>query len=238
MTGWASALLRVHLVCAFGATAVFWLAASSVKGSPFHRGAGRWFARLIYSAAATGGLLAVATLIAPAAVRLPNPAATDAVARQTSQTMWLVLYVLVIIVAPVQHGLAVVAAGPQPSRLRTRLHATLCLLAMLGSVVLLPTLVVWSQATWIVVAPIGFAVGLRQLAYASRASATPAEWRREHLTSLITAGVTLHTTLLVFGSSRMLGWHLSGAAAWLPWVLPALVGLPIVVWLRRPRPLR
>lgn len=237
VTGWAHALLRVHLVFAFSATAAFWIAASTPKGGTWHRAAGRWFSRLIYSAAASGAVLALAALIAPASVRAPNPAASAAElaasARQTWQLMWLTLYVVVIIVSPVQHGLAVIAAAGQPPRLRTWPHLTLCLLAMLGSAVLLPILVVWQQVTWLVLAPIGFVVGLRQMAYAARREATPAEWKREHLTSLITAGITLHTTLLVFATSRTLQWHLQGWQMWLPWVLPALVGLPVIFWLRR-----
>lgn len=237
MTGWAHALLRVHLLFAFSATAVFWVAAASPKGGRTHRLAGRWFSRVVYGAAATGGALALAALVAPGSVRLPDPLATpdavEAAARQTRHLMWLALYVVLIIVAPVQHGLAVVNAGARPARLRTRPHATLCLSAMLGSVLLLPSVIVWQEATWLVVAPIGFVVGLRQMAYANRTEAAPADWRREHLTSLITAGITLHTTLLVFGTSRMLRWQMEGWQVWLPWVLPALVGFPLILWLRR-----
>jgi hypothetical protein len=237
VTGWAHALLRVHLVFAFTAIVLFWMAAGTPKGGARHRWAGRWFSRLIYAAAATGALLAVATLVAPSAVRTPNAAASAAeleiTARQTWQLMWLTLYVVVIIVSPVQHGLAVVAAAARPPRLRTWPHLALCLLAMFGSVVLLPILVVWQQVTWLALAPIGFIVGVRQMAYAARREATAAEWKREHLTSLLTAGITLHTTLLVFAASRTLQWQLSGWTMWLPWLLPALVGLPVIVWLRR-----
>jgi hypothetical protein len=237
VTGWAHALLRVHLFFAFGATVAFWVAATTSKGGRTHRRAGRWFSRLVYGAAGTGVALALASLIVPGAVRATDasvPAAqAEAAARHTSQLMWLALYVVLIIVAPVQHGLAVVAAGAQPARLRTWPHLTLCLLAMLGSALLLPTLVVWQQITWLAVAPIGFVVGLRQMAYAARPSVTPAEWRKEHLTSLLTAGITLHTTLFVFAALRSLKWQADGWQMWLPWVLPALVGLPIIAWLRK-----
>src|SRR5262245_51480971 len=94
-------LLRVHLACAFRATALFWTAATVTKGGRLHRSAGRWFSRLIYAAAWTGGVMAVASLIGSYAAA----SSSDAI-RTTRQTMWLVLYILVIIVAPVQHGLA------------------------------------------------------------------------------------------------------------------------------------
>jgi len=236
VSGFFGALLGVHLVCAAAATMAFWLAAFSSKGGHFHRRTGRLFSRLIYSAAVTGGALAIAHLIAPLAVRPPDPPLTPdaalAAARATRQTMWLVLYALVIIVTPVQHGLAVVAAGAQPMRTRSRLHAVLNTLALLGSVVLVPAAVSWQQLTFLIVAPIGFVVGLRNLSYATQPFATPAAWQKEHLTSLITAGITLHTVLLVFTLSRTLGVALHGWRAFAPWTLPALIGLPIIFWLR------
>jgi hypothetical protein len=237
VTGWSSTLLRVHLTFAFLATAAFWIAAFARKGGRTHRKAGHRFAQLVYAAALAGGLLAVVQLIAPSLVRPPDPAlspeAADAIARRTTQTMWLALYVVVILVTPVQHGLAVIAAGPDPRRLRTWPHATLNLLALLSSVFLLPAAVVWRQNAYALVAPIGFIVGLRNMSYAGRTSASPLEWQREHLTSQLTAGIALHTALFVFGTSRTLQWVPSGWMLWIPWLLPAVVGLVVIAALRQ-----
>lgn len=237
MTNWASALLRVHLACALVATVAFWIAAMSRKGGPAHRTAGRRFALLVYAAAATGGFLAIVQLVAPTLVRPADPALTadalDQLARRSSQTMWLALYVLVILVTPVQHGLAVVAAGPDPRRLRTWPHATLNLISLLSSFLMLPAAVVWRQPAYALVAPIGFIVGLRNMRYAGRSASSPLDWQREHLTSQLTAGITLHTTLFVFGTSRTLQWAQNGWMLWAPWLLPAVVGLTCIAALRQ-----
>jgi hypothetical protein len=222
-----AALLRVHLV----------LAASAPKCGRFHRAAGRRFSFLIYATAATGGVMAIAELLAPASIHPPDAslsaaAAADAI-RLTRHTMWLVLYALVIIVAPVQHGLATVAAGAQPMRVRSRHHALLSLLGIAGSGLLIPAAIAWQQWTWLILTPIGFIVGLRNLSYANRPFATPGEWQREHLTSLITAGISLHTVMLIFTVSRTMRMTLTGWTALAPWTLPALIGLPIIWWLRR-----
>jgi hypothetical protein len=231
-----AALLRVHLFCALAATLLFWLAACSPKGLSLHRRAGQLFARFIYAAAATGGLMAVAALAAPGAVHAPDPLVSAEAAalalRANRQTMWLVLYILLIIVTPVQHGLAVIEAGAAPMRVRSRLHATLNLLSMIGTLLLLAAAVAWQQWLFLLVVPIGLAVGLRNLSYALRRTATRGEWEREHLTSLVTAGITLHTAFFVFGTSRTLGWRLTGIASLVPWVVPALVGVPVIAWLR------
>lgn len=236
MTGWSSALLRVHLACALGATILFWVAALAQKGGRTHRGVGRRFAQLVYAAAMTGGVLAIVELIAPALVRPPDQSLTlDAVqqiARESRPAMWLALYVLVILVAPVQHGVGTVAAGANPGRLRSWPHAMLNTLALVGSVLLLPAAAAWQRPLYLIVMPVGFIVGVRNFSYAARRSAAPPDWEREHLTSMLTAGIALHTALLVFGTSRTLGWALSGWPSVLPWVVPAIAGLVAIVWLR------
>ena len=52
--------------------------------------------------------------------------------------MWLVLYLMVVIVTPVQHGLAVIEAAGTPVRVRSPLHLTLNLTALIGSLALFP----------------------------------------------------------------------------------------------------
>lgn len=234
MTTAFSSLLAFHLTCAFLAIALFWVAAAALKGGRPHRRAGAWFSRAVYVTAATGAAMAVAGLLAP---DWSHPLATvDPAARQAGrQTMWLVLYVLLIVVAPVQHGLAVVAASTQPARVRSRTHAALNIASMVGSLALLSATVIWQRWIFLIVMPVGFIVGLRNMAYASLQTATPRAQRQEHLTSLVTAGITLHTALFVFGTSRTLGWEMTGLTQLWPWTLPALVGLPAIVYLRTRR---
>lgn len=232
MTG--SPLLAVHLVFAGLATLTFWLAALARKGGPLHRRVGAWFARLVYLTAITGAVMATGRLTgltAPPVAQTWSAAALDA----ERQTMWLVLYVLVTIVAPVQHGLAVVRAGAQPARLRSRLHSALALAGIAGSITLLPASLLWARWPFLLLAPVGLIVGLRNIAYANRATATRLDWEREHLTSLLSAGATLHTALLVFGSSRSLGLQMTGISGLVPWTLPAVLGLAAIVWLRSTR---
>ena len=217
----------------------FWVAAFSVKGGPFHRLAGTWFLRLIYAAAFTGGALALSGIAFPTWGHPRQPGQTAeawaALLDAHRQTMWVVLYVLLIILAPAQHGVAVVGAGPVPARVRSRLHATLNLMCLAGTVLLLAACVVWQRGIFVTLVPIGFAIGLRNMSYASRRSATPRDWEREHLTSLITAGVTVHTALVVFGASRTLGLAFTGPSELLLWILPTAIGLPIAWWIRSTR---
>jgi hypothetical protein len=220
-------VLTFHLCCAFSATALFWVAASVRKGGHVHRRAGGWFALGVYATAATGALLAISRLLGVGEAFLtPEQAASE------RHTTWLVLYVLLIIVTPVQHGLAVVEAGRSPMRVRSRVHAVCAALSMVSSLAILPAALLWTEWLYLIVAPIGFVVGLRNLVYASRPSATAVDVTREHLTSMLTAGITLHTALVVFSLSRTLGITLGGASALLPWTVPAVIGLGAILVFR------
>ena len=55
---------------------------------------------------------------------------------------------------------------------------------------------------------------------------------REHLTSLLTAGIAIHTVFLALTSLR---WPavLGPSFALVPWLAPTMIGLPIIVWTRR-----
>jgi hypothetical protein len=239
VTGWSIALLRVHLACALGATLLFWVAACTRKGGAIHRAAGRRFAQLVYAAAVTGGVLALVNLAAPTLVRPIDPQRSAEVVRAVSHQqrpeMFLALFVLVLLVAPVQHGIATIAAGADPRRLRSLPHAVLNATAIVTSMMWLTAAVLWQRPLYLVLVPAGFVIGLRNLSYAGRSHATPSEWEREHLTSQITAGIILHTALLVFGTSRTFGWSPDGWAALASWVLPAAAGAIAIGWLRRAR---
>src|SRR6187402_3596712 len=97
-----SLVLTIHLSCAAGATICFWVAALATKGERVHRAAGRWFGRLVFLTAWTGAAMAGARLLVPSLIHVvgDTPLAIAQAVAVERQTMWLVLYVLLIIVAP------------------------------------------------------------------------------------------------------------------------------------------
>src|SRR4051794_8979130 len=101
--------------------AAFWTAVATFKGGGRHRRAGRWFARLIYAAAILGAMLGAVGIVRPSLLSISDPRHLEG-ARQLSV---LTLYLLLIVVAPTQHGIGVVVAGPAPARLRSLPHLLL-----------------------------------------------------------------------------------------------------------------
>ena len=153
----------------------------------------------------------------------------------TRHKMSLVLYLLVVIVAPVQHGLAVIAAGPVPLRVRSRVHARLSTAGLVGIAVVFPLSVGWHSWGLLLVSPARVHHRPAHMVYASRPVASEAEWQREHLTSLLTAGIVLHTAFFVLTAAR--GPALFGQLPWsaAPWLVPAAIGAAGDLYLRRTR---
>lgn len=223
-------LLGVHLACAFSATAAFWVSGLSSKGGRLHRAAGRRFSQLIYAAAATGGVLALIGLAVPQWL-----APLDSTGTATRHKMTLILYLLIVIVAPVQHGLAVIAAGPASMRVRSRTHATLSMAGLLASLVMFPLSVAWHAWGGLLVSPAGFIVGVRNMLYASRPVASESQWQREHLTSLLTAGIVFHTAFFALAAARWPSMFSDPPWSAAPWLAPAAIGLPVILYLRSRR---
>lgn len=97
----------------------------------------------------------------------------------------------VVVAAALQHAKAVRAAGRLPRNVRSQLHATLNIAVLIGSFGLLPATVVWHTWLFLLLAPMGFAIGLRNMSYASRISVTEVESRREIASSQIGASLAV-----------------------------------------------
>ena len=206
-------VLGVHLACAFGATAVFWIPLLASKGGPLHIGAGRLYARLIYLTAITGSPLAILMLLS----------APDAPARHTAAFL---AYLITILVMPVYHGVRVVRARASGARVGSPLHTALAASAIAGGLMLGAASVVWREWPFLLMSLIGPILGVRALRYAANASTG---WREEHIISMVMSGIAVHTAMLVFGTSRTLQMTFTGAVVYLPWLVPTVIGLPLLL---------
>ena len=217
--------LAMHLACAFGATATFWIPVAASKGGPLHLGAGRLYVRLIYLTAITGAPLAV-WLFARAA---------EPGARRTAIFLG---YLITILVMPVFHGVRVVRAARDGRAVASPAHTALCVSAIAAGIALCGLAIAWGQWPYVLLSPVGPVMGVRALVYANRANRANREkssgmnigWREEHIVAMLISGIAVHTALLVFGIGRTLGMHLSGLAAYIPWLLPTVIGLPLLLW--------
>lgn len=216
-------VLGAHLACAFGAAALFWVPLSTAKGGPLHVRAGRLYARLIYLTAITGVPLTIMMLVSASGQ-------AQAGQQATFRTAAFLAYLLSILVMPVYHGVRVVRARGGGTRVGSPLHTALALSAIIGGVMLGAAAVAWREWPFLLMSPIGPVLGVRALRYArSAGSAGAAGWREEHIVFMVMSGIAVHTAMLVFGTTRTLQMTFTGAAVYLPWLLPTLIGFPLLV---------
>jgi hypothetical protein len=203
--------LAAHLACALGATALFWVPVAAPKGGPLHLRAGRLYVQLIYLTALTGAPLA-ALMFARAA----EPGAR--------RTACFLAYLITILVMPVFHGVRVIRARTAVTPVRSPLHTVLCVAAIAAGVILFVLALMWRAWPYALLSPVGPAIGFRALRYPS------GKGLEEHIIAMSVSGIAVHTAFFVFGVGRTLGMQLTGAAAYVPWVLPAVIGLPLLLW--------
>ena len=136
--------------------------------------------------------------------------------------------------ASVKHSVRVMQTRRQPEQIRTPLHQALGWVSMAGSgggVTF--ALAAWSGVSPILLAlsPVGIAVGSDIRSFTTRPAWEHMGWWYGHMGAMIGGGVAFHTAFTVFGAQRLWDYELAGALAVLPWILPALIGIPgSVIW--------
>lgn len=63
---------------------------------------------------------------------------------------------------------------------------------------------------------------------------TPMAWWYRHMDGMVGSGIAFHTAFLVFGARNIFGGALiEGTWSFIPWILPAAIGIPAVrIWIR------
>lgn len=145
-------------------------------------------------------------------------------------------YLGVATFAAVRQSVRAVQTRHRPEALRTPFQLALAWLSIGGSVaVILFALTLWSDASPILLAlsPVGIFTGTRMLNLMRNPGAEHMDWFYSHMGSMLGGGIAFHTAFAVFGLQRIWGYSFAGPLGVLPWVLPALIGVPGIFLGRR-----
>jgi hypothetical protein len=224
----------IHIVFGFAGLAAFWIPILTRKGSPLHRGAGR-----VFSFCAAVVLLSAGLSIGLLMTRLAAAGKGPADSPGTWSGLVFLAYLAWVTWLFVHHGRLVLRSKQSPPAAGTVINRGLALSAMVASGLIVAWALVLRPPNMIVLlalSPIGFLSGRGMLAYYRGNDLSPRAWLYEHLGAMIGAGIAFHTAFAVFGSRQLLGWEPEGLIGVLPWILPALVGLPAsAIWTRHYR---
>jgi hypothetical protein len=229
-------LLRVtHIVFGFVGLVAFWVPAFARKGQRLHVNAGRVFAWTGYVVIVTAILTAVIRLVWPLELsRLPANASAEVIERVVEQSRVFgafLLYLGIVTLAGLQHGLAVLRTHRAGTPLETPTHTALNVVSILASAVVVVLGLWFGQPILLALSPLGILGGIGALKYARRPPPNRMSWWYEHMGSMLGTGVAFHTAFLVFGARQLFGLRGDGLLAVVPWILPSAIGIPaIVIW--------
>ncbi len=228
-------LLRgVHIAAGATGLVVYWVPIFTRKGGRNHRRFGvifKWSAYVVLAAAATAIV-----------VRLVDSALQGIGIRDAPGLfafMAFLGYLTIVTWIMIRHGVRVLDHKADITRMNRRLDRWLAVAAMASSVALVAYALYFappSRLILLALSPIGLLVG-KGILDAIRGKRTERNaWLLEHLGAMLGAGIAFHTAFAVFGLTRLFDIGVTGWTAVVPWILPALIGVPATaLWTRKYR---
>ena len=220
----------LHVILGFGGLIAFWIPAVARKGGSLHRKAGKVFAFCAYGVFATSWLSCLIVFY-----KLQGMAEVD---RRVLALIVFLFYLANVTFAMLHHGLAVLRSKNDVRKARSPFSLVLAWGSAASSAGLLLFAVLYDNPMTMVLfalSPIGFGVAWDIFQY-RRHAAEKRVWFYEHLKATLGAGIAFHTAFFVFGNQRMLDLSAYGWIGLLPWILPALIGVPATkIWENRYR---
>ena len=221
----------IHVIGGFIGLFLYWVPILSKKGSPLHKKVGIfwvWLARLVLATAFIGVLLYVPGLLADGKTPFSHP--------DSYAFLMFLGYLSVVTYVITMYAVDVLKYKKDATQLASPLMKSMAYLCILLSVWIVFFALVYKPQTQIVLlalSPVGISTGWGMLNYMKGKQTSQRAWLYEHLGSMIGAGIAFHTAFAVFGMSRLFDLGLTGALAVIPWVLPAIIGIPASVLWRR-----
>ena len=224
MTSLLDLIVWAHVAAGFTGLVAFWIPIVVRKGGRLHKQAGAVYAWCAY----------VVTLSAVVASgwRAASYAAQGLTIRDEPAAYGFALflgYLGIATFAAVRQSIRAVQTRRNPTELRTPFHEGLAYAAITGSVmVIVYAVVFWSEASPILLAlsPVGLSNGRGMLSLMREPDRERTGWFYSHLGSMLGGGIAFHTAFAVFGAQRLWSYSFDGLLGILPWILPALVGVP------------
>lgn len=220
----------IHITAGFFGLAAFWVPVFARKGGNNHRLFGKIFkysAYLVLYAAMVAVALRVGFGIANGAGPRANPS--------SFAFLMFLGYLAVVTFIVLRHGVTVLENKDLVS-MNTAWNRFLAQVSIAASLALVAYTVYFSPPNQIILyalSPIGISSGFGILKAIKGRRTEGRAWFYEHMGAMIGAGIAFHTAFAVFGANAIFDLGILGWAAVIPWILPALVGIPAtVIWTR------
>ena len=251
-----AALRYSHIAVGFAGLPLFWIPVLTKKGSRVHVLTGRMFLCCATFVGLSGLASSVWAIVDPRSFSPglwtnAGPREAPYIAESLRFFFAMLAFLSMAVLASVVFGVAAIRTRRDHARLRhpflltvqtAQIVAALGLAAFGGWNLVLgfsdahPLPEASTAKYWIPFALGGVSAigGATDLRYILQPRPTPMSWWYKHMQNMAGVGIGFHTAILVFGASRFLAPYLPGAWQLAPWLLPAIVGLPVLsYWTRR-----
>jgi len=209
----------------------------SKKGGSVHKKVGFVFVAAMYATAITGIAIAASFITIPLEVKPPptalDPAALAAyVAHHRSMGAFL-LFTGVLTLNSLTQGMGAISRKHSPEKSARRIDVLMALLTLGGGAMLAVAGLGTASMLDVSFGAIGIFAGTTNLRFALRPLPTRMAWWYQHMRGMITASIAALTAFMVFNASRLTGGALPPSLRIVPWILPAIVGAPLLtLWIR------
>jgi len=220
-----------HIVVGSAGLVAFWIPLFAKKGGRLHIRGGKVFEYAAYFVTGTAIFNSFGRMITALV-----GGATLAENREAFGFLIFLGYLGIVVLASVRQAVRVAQVKKDVSALKTPFHLGLAVAGIIGSVTVIAyALLAWSSVSVVLLAlsPIGIMQGLGMLRFIYDPPPERMSWWYAHMGNMLGAGIGFYTAFAVFGSSRLFDITLTGALNFVPWILPAALGIPAnVIWER------
>lgn len=222
-------LTGLHIVAGFVGLVAFWVPIFAKKGAANHKRFGKVFVNAGWVVVASA---AIASLI-NIAVALGHDLTPTQFHNIIGVRVFL-LYLALVVGTQLYYGVLVFAEKKDQTKHATRFNYGLSYALTGASVVVIAYALIWKPGAWIVLlalSPIGFLVSSGMRSYMGARIRSKRQWWYEHMGTFLTCGIAFHTAFAVFGAARLFSVAFEGPFAIIPWIAPALIGVPgAMIW--------
>ncbi|MFZ6183608.1 hypothetical protein [Nannocystis pusilla] len=220
-------LLTLHIGA--GVTSLLTLVPPLVarKGGAWHRRVGLAFVAAMAVTAVSGLVIAGLWIAVPLAIK-PPPSPEQAAAQIAGMRQFgcFLAYLGVLILQAVTSGMRAVAVGRRRAAHGALVDRAMAVFVLGTGAALAIAGICQGSVLMIVFGAIGSHGGWHDLRYHLRPQTERRAWLVRHLESMLGAVIAALTAFSVFNVSRLFGAVLPADLAFLPWVLPTLIGVP------------
>lgn len=216
--------LLIHVTTGAVGLVLFWVPVIGRKGGANHRTYGRAFSYLMLVTASMAFGMGLCTILYPVET---HPHLTQAASWIQGIFGWMMLYLAILTVSLVWHGL--VTVRNKREHLANRRWPNVAL-----NVAVIVAALTCAWRGWLIdetlmmgIAVVGVASGLTNLWFIYTAAPSKIMYQLEHVKAAVGAGISVYTAFMAFGFVRLMP---SNALNPKMWSIPLIVGLAIIIY--------